>query len=221
MSGPPVEGIPTPPPAGPLAGPLVREKITTTVVEREYALPPPPKQQRTMQSFFGGLRAGPSSAGAEAEPVPVLHPFPDDEITHMTETVPTKGGTPYRYIASRVKPDGSLVGQCACYAKHRTLVKNTPQPIRNFTPGDNRQSDHSFRLRCPSEERPPRFVFFLTSERGPSIATGLWRGGWPIYRELARLPHSLRSARCGFIAPIVENLGFFARLSESDSLRSS
>ena len=55
MSGPPVEGVPTPPPAGPPAGPLVREKITTTVVEREYALPPPPKQHR-LQGLVDGLR---------------------------------------------------------------------------------------------------------------------------------------------------------------------
>ena len=142
MNAPPVEGVPAPPPAGPLAGPLVREKITTTtVVEREYEPAPAPKQQRTMQSFFGGLRAGPSSAGAEAVPVPVLHPFPSEEITHMTSTVPrTDKGTPYHYIASRVKPDGSLVGQCACYRNHISLVKNTPQPIRNFTPGDNHNS---------------------------------------------------------------------------------
>ena len=144
MSGPPVEGVPTPPPAGPPAGPLVREKITTTVVEREYALPPPPKQQRTMQSFFGGLRAGPSSAGAAAEPVPICHPFPDEEITSMTATVPrTSNGTPYRYIASRVKPDGSLVGQCSHKIHRWSLVKNTPQPIRNFTPGDNHNSRSS------------------------------------------------------------------------------
>ena len=57
----------------------------------------------------------------------------------MTETTPRTGSS-YHYIASRVKLDGSLVAQCANYKNHCSFVKNTPQPIHNFVPGDNRYS---------------------------------------------------------------------------------
>ena len=72
----------------------------------------------------------------------VAHPFPDDEITHMTATKPRKC-TPREYIASRVEPDGRLVAQCGCYGKHRSAASNRPQPILNFLPRESVQGGPS------------------------------------------------------------------------------
>lgn len=142
VHGAPVAGA-TPTPV--LAGPLLSETITTTTTtttttERKFApLPAPdPKRPKTLFGYFGGLQSGPSTSGAEAVPVDVKHPFPPEEVVSMTATKPRKA-EPYNYIASKVRPDGSLVAQCCNYAGH-TLASRTPQPIVNFQPRDNHWS---------------------------------------------------------------------------------